>query len=260
MSRLKEVFADKKAFIAFLTAGDPDADSTVSYILEMERAGADLIEIGIPFSDPTAEGIVIQEASLRALKGGMTTEGAFRIVERVRERSRVPLVFMTYLNPVFHYGYEKFFARCRSLSMDGIIIPDLPYEEKEEVDRVAAEYDIDVISLIAPTSEERIKSIAGEAKGFIYVVSSLGVTGMRKEITTDIGSMVKAIREATDTPCAIGFGISTPEQAAKMAGYGDGVIVGSAIVKLIEEYGVNAKEAVYEYVKKMKDAICKNGS
>lgn len=255
MSKITEAFANGKAFIAFLTAGDPTAECTVNYILEMEKAGADLIEIGIPFSDPTAEGVVIQEASLRALKGGMTTEGVFQIVEEVRKKSQVPLALMTYLNPVFHYGYEAFFSRCQSLGVDGIIVPDLPFEEKGEAEEVAARFGVDVVSLIAPTSKERIRLIAKEAKGFIYVVSSMGVTGVRSKITTDIAGMVKEIRAVTDTPCAIGFGISTPEQAAEMAGYADGVIVGSAIVKLIEKNGANAEEELYRYVSSMKAAI-----
>ncbi len=255
MSKIREAFSNSKAFIAFLTAGDPTADCTVNYILEMERAGADLIEIGIPFSDPTAEGVVIQEASLRALEGGITTESVFQIVEEVRKQSQVPLALMTYLNPVFYYGYEAFFSRCHSLGVDGIIVPDLPFEEKAEVERVAARFGVDVVSLIAPTSKERIRTIAKEAKGFIYVVSSMGVTGVRSKITTDIAGMVKEIRAVTDTPCAIGFGISTPEQAAEMAGYADGVIVGSAIVKLIEKYGANAGEELYRYISSMKAAV-----
>lgn len=255
MSKIKEAFQNKKAFIAFLTAGDPDADSTVRYILEMEKAGADLIEIGIPFSDPIAEGPVIQEANLRALSAGMTTDGVFEIAKRVRKVSNIPLAFMTYLNPVFHYGYESFFEKCGRLGIDGIIIPDLSFEEKEEVESVAMRYGVDVISLIAPTSEERIKTIASQARGFIYVVSSLGVTGVRKEITTDIDSMVQSIKEVTDTPCAIGFGISTPEQAANVSTYADGVIVGSAIVKIIAEHGVNAQRYLYEYVTAMKKVL-----
>lgn len=255
MSRIKEAFANGRAFIGFLTAGDPDADSTVSYILEMERAGADLIEIGIPFSDPTAEGVVIQEASIRALKAGMTVEGVFAIAEKVREKSSVPLALMTYLNPVLSYGYEAFFEKCKGLLVDGIIIPDLPFEEKAEVEEKASLFGVDVISLIAPTSKERIQMIAREAKGFVYVVSSLGVTGVRTEIKTDIESMVKAIREVTDIPCAIGFGISTPAQAAAMAKKADGVIVGSAIVKIIEKYGANAAKEVYDYVREMKNSL-----
>lgn len=255
MSRLQEVFEKGKAFVAFLTAGDPTAECTVDYILKMEKAGADLIEIGIPFSDPTAEGAVIQEASLRALQGGMTAEGVFHIVEEVRKSSSVPLALMTYLNPVFHYGYDAFFARCRSLGVDGIIVPDLPFEEKREAEEVAERFGVDVISLIAPTSRERIRLIAKEAKGFIYVVSSMGVTGVRSRITTDIAGMVKEIRAVTDTPCAIGFGISTPKQAGEMARYADGVIVGSAIVRLIEQYGEAAGEEIYRYVSDMKAAI-----
>ena len=246
---------NKKAFIAFLTAGDPDKESTIRYILEMEKAGADLIEIGIPFSDPTAEGVVIQDANIRALKNGMTTDGVFEIAEEVRKVSQIPLCFMTYVNPVFHYGYEKFFTRCEELGIDGIIIPDVPYEEKAEVEEVAAAHNVAVISMIAPTSESRIKSIASEAQGFIYVVSSMGVTGVRSEIKTDLETMISHIREVTDVPCAIGFGISTPEQAAKMASISDGSIVGSAIVKIIEANGNKADQALSEYVSRMKAAV-----
>lgn len=255
MSNLKQVFENGKAFIAFLTAGDPYAEKTVDYILAMEEAGADLVEIGIPFSDPTAEGVVIQDASIRALRAGMTTDKAFGIVEKVREKSQIPLVFMTYLNPVFHYGYEKFFARCESVGISGIIIPDLPYEEKGELDEIAKNHGVDVISMIAPTSRQRIQMIAKEASGFIYVVSSMGVTGVRTNIETDIDSIVASIREVTDVPAAVGFGISTPEQAAKMAAASDGAIVGSAIVKIIEKYGNKAEDELREYVKSMKDAI-----
>ncbi len=256
-NKIKKAFEtpNKKAFIAFLTAGDPDADSTVKFILEMERAGADLIEIGIPFSDPTAEGVVIQDANIRALKGGMTTDGVFDIVRRVREQSQIPLCFMTYLNPVFHYGYDRFFAKCEELAVDGIIIPDLPYEEKAEVEEPANRHNVAVISMIAPTSESRIQMIAKEADGFIYVVSSMGVTGVRSEIKTDISSIVESIRKVTDVPCAIGFGISTPKQAGDMAAVSDGSIVGSAIVKMIAEHGSEAASQLYEYVKSMKDAV-----
>lgn len=245
----------KKAFIAFLTAGDPTADCTVNYILEMEKAGADLIEIGIPFSDPTAEGPVIQNANIRALKAGMTTDGVFEIVRRVREQSNVKLAFMTYANPVFHYGYERFFGRCEELGVSAIIVPDLPYEEKAEMEEPASAHHVDLISMIAPTSEERIKMIAKEAKGFIYVVSSMGVTGVRKEIKTDLKSIVESIRKVTDVPCAVGFGISTPEQAKQMAAISDGAIVGSAIVKLIAEHGTEAAPYLYQYVKEMKEAV-----
>lgn len=245
----------KKAFIAFLTAGDPDADSTVSFILELERGGADLIEIGIPFSDPTAEGEVIQEANIRALGNGMTTDGVFDIVRRVREYSSVPLAFMTYLNPVFHYGYEEFFTKCRELEVNSIIIPDLPFEEREEVEGPAAAHGVTLISMVAPTSENRIVEIASRAKSFIYVVSSMGVTGVRSDIDTDIASMVESIRRVTPVPCCIGFGISTPQQAAHMARVSDGVIVGSAIVRIIAQHGAEAGPCLREYVASMRKAV-----
>ncbi len=247
--------SNHKAFIAFLTAGDPTPDCTVKYILEMERAGADLIEIGIPFSDPTAEGVVIQDANIRALQGGMTTDGAFDIVRQVRERSQIALAFMTYANPVFHYGCERFFARCEELCVGAIIVPDLPYEEKQEMEGAARAHNVALVSMIAPTSRERIQMIAREASGFIYVVSSMGVTGVRSEISTDLESMVESIRQVTDVPCAIGFGISTPKQARHMAQVSDGAIVGSAIVKIIAQDGEQAGPAIYEYVKSMKEAV-----
>lgn len=255
MSKIKQAFQGKKAFIAFLTAGDPGADCTVEYILAMEEAGADLIEIGIPFSDPTAEGVVIQEANIRALKGGMTTEGVFSIVEKVREKSQVPLVFLTYINPVFYYGYEKFCQRCSDLGVDGLIIPDLPFEEKGELADIAEAYGVDLISMIAPTSQQRILRIASDASGFIYIVSSMGVTGVRSEITTDVRSIVETVRQVTDVPTAIGFGISTPQQARQMAEASDGAIVGSAIVKIIAKYGTKAKEPLMDYVREMKRAV-----
>lgn len=258
---MNKIFREKvfnpKAFIAFLTAGDPTPQATVQFVLEMEKAGADLIEIGIPFSDPVAEGPVIQAADLRALSGGMTTDKVFEIVEEIRKVSQVPLVFMTYLNPVFYYGYEKFFARCQKLSVSGIIIPDAPYEEHFEISDVADKYGVDVISMLAPTSENRIKTIAKDAQGFIYLVSSMGVTGVRSEIKTDLKSIVAAAREVTDTPIAVGFGISTPQQAQDMAAVSDGAIVGSAIVKLIAQYGEGATPYIYDYVKSMKEGVLK---
>ena len=257
MSRIKEAFENKKAFIGFLTAGDPTLDKTEEFIIEMERAGAALIEIGIPFSDPIAEGPVIQEANVRALSapGGCTTDKVFEMVERVSKRVSVPLVFLTYLNPVFKYGYDRFCQRCSQVGIDGIIIPDMPFEERGELAPIAKEYGVDIISLIAPTSYGRIQMLAKEAEGYVYVVSSLGVTGVRSEITTDIGSIVESIRSVTDTPVAVGFGINTPEQAAKYSAMADGVIVGSAIVKIIAQYGAEAGEYVYHYVKSMVEAI-----
>lgn len=254
MSKIANAFEDGTAFIGFLTAGDPTIDKTVEFILAMDEAGCDLIEIGIPFSDPMAEGVVIQDANVRALKHNTTTDDVFDIVRRVREKSDVPLVFLTYINPVFFYGYEKFFKKCNELGVDGIISPDLPFEEKGEIADIARENDVDVISLIAPTSKQRIQMIANDATGFIYVVSSLGVTGMRAEIKTDLNSILEHIRDVTDLPLAVGFGINTPEQASEIGKIADGVIVGSAIVKIIGEYGEDATEHIREYVSTMKKA------
>ncbi|MCD7809933.1 MAG: tryptophan synthase subunit alpha [Erysipelotrichaceae bacterium] len=251
MNRIQKAFENKKAFIAFLTAGDPIKEKTIEYIFELEKAGASLIEIGIPFSDPIAEGPVIQDANIRALKHHMTTDGVFEIVKAVREKSDIPLCLMTYLNPVFHYGYDRFFKNCQEVGVDGIIIPDCPYEESGEVKEVAKNYGVKVISMIAPTSKERIKMIAQEAEGFIYLVSSLGVTGVRDEIQTDLSTIIKDIKEVTDVPVAIGFGIHSPEQVQQMNQYADGTIVGSAIVKIIGEHGENAHQALYDYVKDM---------
>jgi tryptophan synthase alpha chain len=198
---------------------------------------------------------VLFRSNIRALSAGTTTDGIFQLVASVRKKTDIPLVFLTYLNPVFHYGYEAFFSRCSGLGVDGIIIPDLPYEEKDELFHTAKEYGVDLISLIAPTSEERIRDIAAEARGFLYVVSSMGVTGMRSEIKTDLKSILHSAKEAGNIPAAVGFGINTPDQAKEIAQFADGVIVGSAIVKIIEQYGQEAGPYIYDYVKSMKDAI-----
>ena len=255
MSNIKKAFENGKAFIPFITCGDPDLETTKACIYEMVKAGADLIELGIPFSDPTAEGPVIQEANVRALLAGTTTDKIFDMVKEVREKVSVPMTFMTYANVVYSYGAEKFISKCREVGIDGLVLPDIPYEEKGEFIDLCDKYDVDLVSLIAPTSADRISMIAKEAKGSIYLVSSLGVTGTRTEITTDLASIVKVIRDNTDVPCAIGFGISTPEQAAKMASVSDGAIVGSAIIKLIKEHGKDAPKVVGEYVRKMKEAV-----
>ena len=255
MSNIAKAFQNGKAFIPFITCGDPDLQTTAAAVREMAQNGADLIELGIPFSDPTAEGPVIQAANIRALSGGVDTDKIFDLVRDLRKDVTVPMVFMTYANVVYSYGAEKFISICSEIGIDGLILPDIPFEEKEEFSEVCCRYDVDLISLIAPTSENRIGMIAKEAEGFIYLVSSLGVTGVRSEITTDLGAIVKAIRENTDIPCAIGFGISTPEQAKKMAGIADGAIVGSAIVRLLEKYGKDAPEYIGRYVREMKNAI-----
>lgn len=253
--RIAEAFANGKAFIPFLTCGDPSLEVTEQLIYAMGEAGADLIELGIPFSDPTAEGPVIQAANVRALSGGVTTDKIFDMVKRLRQNTKIPMVFMTYANVVFSYGTERFIQKAASLGMDGLILPDVPFEEKEEFDSVCKKYGLDLVSLIAPTSHERITQIAKEAEGFVYCVSSLGVTGMRSAITTDIGAMVQLVKAAKDIPCAVGFGISTPEQAAAMAAKSDGAIVGSAIVKLCGQYKEACVPYVKEYVKSMKDAV-----
>lgn len=255
MSKIAEAFKNGKAFIPFITCGDPDLETTAKVVREAVKNGADLVELGIPFSDPTAEGPVIQGANLRALEGGVTTDKVFDLVRGLREDVTVPMVFMTYANVVFSYGAEKFISTCKEIGIDGLILPDLPFEEKEEFLPLCRQYDVDLISLIAPTSENRIAMIAKEAEGFIYLVSSLGVTGVRSEIKTDLGSIVEVIRANTKTPVAIGFGISTPEQAKKMADISDGAIVGSAIIKILAQHGRDAAPYVGEYVKSMKDAI-----
>lgn len=255
MNKISDAFKNGKAFIGFVTAGDPDLETSREIMVKMAQAGCDLIEIGIPFSDPIAEGPIIQEANLRSLSGGTTTDKVFSLASEVSAEVDIPLVFMTYLNVLFKYGYDKFLDNAKKSGVSGVIIPDLPFEEKAELQSVAQKYDIDVISLIAPTSEQRIQMIAKEAQGFVYEVSSLGVTGVRSEIKTDLESITKAVKSVTDIPVAIGFGISTPEQAKKYSAVADGVIVGSAIVKIIAQHGKNAPEEVYKYVKSMKDAI-----
>ena len=254
MNNIRDAFK-KKAFIPFITCGDPDLETTADVVRACAENGADLIELGIPFSDPTAEGPVIQGANIRALSGGITTDKIFGFVREIRRDVTIPMVFMTYANVVFSYGAERFMKRCQETGISGVILPDLPFEEKGEFAEAAASCGIDLISLIAPTSHNRIAMIAREAEGFIYVVSSLGVTGVRSEITTDIGEMVRVIRENTSVPCAVGFGISTPEQAAKMASLSDGAIVGSAIIKIIEKYGKESPKYVGEYVRSMKEAL-----
>ena len=255
MNRIQQVFENKKAFIPFITAGDPDLSVTEALVPAMAEAGADLIELGIPFSDPVAEGIVIQEADLRALASGTTTDKIFDTVRRIRQKTDVPLAFMTYINPVFAYGVDKFMKNAADCGIDALIVPDMPFEEREELLPAGKKYDMTLIYLVAPTSRERAQAIARESDGFVYCVSSLGVTGVRSEITTNIKEMVDTVKQGRDVPCAIGFGISTPEQAGRMASQADGVIVGSAIVKMVARYGINCVEPVCDYVKQMKAAV-----
>ena len=255
MSRIRDAFQNGKAFIPFITCGDPDLETTGAAVRAAVENGADLIELGIPFSDPTAEGPVIQGANLRALAGGVRTEQIFSFVRELRKDIQIPMVFMTYANVVFSYGADRFISTCRDVGIDGLILPDLPFEEKEEFLPLCHRYGVDLISLIAPTSMDRISMIAREAEGFLYIVSSLGVTGTRSEITTDLASIIKVVRENTDIPCAIGFGISMPAQAAAMAELADGVIVGSAIIKILEQYGKDAPPRIGDFVGSMKRAI-----
>ena len=255
MSKIQEAFARGKAFIPFITCGDPDLQTTAAVVREAVANGADLVELGIPFSDPTAEGVVIQAANLRALQGGVTTDKIFDLVRDLRRDVTVPMVFMTYANVIFSYGAEKFISTCAAIGIDGLILPDLPFEEKDEFLPICHRHGVDLISLIAPTSEDRISMIAREAEGFVYVVSSLGVTGVRSEIKTDLESIVAAIRANTKIPCAIGFGISTPAQARKMAAISDGAIVGSAIIKILAAHGKEAPSLVGKYIRSMKDAV-----
>jgi tryptophan synthase alpha chain len=254
MSKISEAFKNK-AFIPFITCGDPDLDTTKKIIKEMAANGADLIELGIPFSDPTAEGPVIMEANNRALKNKITTDDVFAMVKEIRGDVTIPLLFMTYANVVYSYGPESFFKNCRESGISGIILPDVPFEEKAEFEDVALEYDVEFVSMIAPTSEDRIDMISKDAKGFIYIVSSLGVTGERTTFNNNLKNLVDRVRKNTQVPCAVGFGISTPQQAAEMATISDGAIVGSAIVRIIGEHGKDAPEYVGKYVKSMKEAL-----
>ncbi|HOK43281.1 MAG TPA: tryptophan synthase subunit alpha [Thermoclostridium caenicola] len=255
MNRMEQVFKNGKAFIPFITAGDPDIETTERLVHGMAEAGADLIELGIPFSDPVAEGPVIQAASSRALAGGVTTDSIFAMVRRIRKTCQVPIAFMTYINPVFSYGYDRFLENCEEAGVDALIIPDLPFEERGEILPFCRKYGIMLVPLVSPTSGSRIETIAREAQGFIYCVSSMGVTGVREHIGNEAEEMVNRIRKVTDVPCAIGFGISTPEQASRMAAFADGVIVGSAIVRMVEQYGADCVPHVVEYVRMMKHAV-----
>ena len=255
MSTIRGAFAHGKAFIAYVTCGDPDLITTRKLIRTLEENGIDLIELGIPFSDPTGEGPVIHASNLRALEGGVTTDQIFRMIEDVRESVSIPLIIRTYANVVYSYGTERFIMRASEVGVDGLLLSDVPFEEKEEFAPLCRRYGMDMISLIAPTSEDRIESIASEAEGFVYCVSSLGVTGMREEITTDVSGMVELARENADIPVAVGFGIATPEQAREMAEISDGVIVGSAIVDLIERYGSDCEDAVAEFVGEIRQAV-----
>ena len=259
VSRISDAFVNRKVLITFVTGGDPDIETTGRLIVAMEEAGADIIEIGIPFSDPVAEGIVIQQADERALAAGCTLDRLFGMIRSVRKNVRVPLLFMTYINPVFAYGKERFMKRCKECGIDGIIVPDMPFEERDELLSESKMFGIPIISMISPTSGERAEMIVKEAEGFLYCVSSLGVTGTRSTLDKGIGGTIRAVKKVSAIPCAIGFGISDGVQAKEMAKISDGVIVGSAIVKIIAQYGTEAGPHIYSYVKEMKEAIAGSG-
>ena len=256
MSNIRSAFQNGKAFVAFITCGDPDLATTEQLVRAAAAAGADLIELGIPFSDPTAEGPVISAANMRALANGLKTDDIFDLVRRLRADLTIPLAFMTYANVVFSYGPDRFARTAAEAGIDGLILPDVPYEEKDTFAPACRAQGLDFISLIAPTSRDRISRIAREAEGFVYCVSSLGVTGTRSQITTDVATMVELVRAANpDIPCAVGFGISNPKQAREMAQVADGVIVGSAIMERVGQYGTESVQLVADYIRQMKDAI-----
>ncbi|MGL5676745.1 MAG: tryptophan synthase subunit alpha [Cellulosilyticaceae bacterium] len=262
MSRIAERFKvlqeeGKCGFIPFVTAGDPHLQATKTFIKILDDSGSAVIEIGVPFSDPVADGETIQRSYLRAMAEGVNLGKIFEMVAEVRSETKAALVFLIYANMIEHYGREAFFRRCKEVGMDGVIIPDVPVEEMEDFECVAKDYKVDMIRLIAPTSKERIATIAKEATGFIYCVSSLGVTGVREAITTPIEEMIAEVRKVTQVPVAIGFGIATPEQAQGLRRYGDGIIVGSAIVKQIEEYKEQAGEYLSIFAEEMIEVLSK---
>ena len=260
MNRINAKFEElkqknKKALITFVTSGDAGYETTEKAVYALEKAGADIIELGVPFSDPIAEGPVIQAASERSIKSGTTLLGIFEMVKRIRKNTDMPLILMMYLNSIYGFGTEKFFNLCKECGIDGVIVPDMPYEEKDEIQDFADNAGVINISMIAPTSHDRIGMIAKCAKGFIYCVSSTGVTGMRSNFATDFDDFMGHIKKCAKIPCAIGFGISSPEQAKKMAAYADGVIVGSAIVKIVAEKRENCPDSIYEFVSSLRKAI-----
>lgn len=255
MSKISEAFKNKKAFVGFLTAGDPSLDKTEEFIVTMEKAGAAVIEIGIPFSDPIAETPVVQEANVRALsaEGGCTTDMIFDMLGRAKDKVSVPIVLMTYLNPVFKYGYEAFMAKCQETGVSGLIIPDMPYDERGEILPMAEKYGVEIISLVAPASKSRIQMIAKEATGYIYVLPSLNAADGRSDVVTDISGIVAEIRQVTDTPVVLEIGVNYPE--AEYETIADGFVVENAIVNIIAKHGKDAEQLIYDYVKKTVESL-----
>lgn len=250
MNKLEKVFENKKAFIPFVVADDPDFDTTVKNVLTLANNGADIIELGIPFSDPVADGPIIQAADLRAFDAGVNTKVVFDIVKKIREFTKIPIIFLTYTNIVYKYGYEKFCQKCHNLDIDGLVIPDLPLEEQEDLSKYTTQYNISLIQLIAPTSGARIAKIVTHSEGFIYMVSSMGVTGKREDFSNELGSTIEEIRKVTDVPIAIGFGIHSVQQAKELSEIADGIIIGSAVVEMI-----NKGKDLVNYSQEIRQAI-----
>jgi tryptophan synthase alpha chain len=255
-TRLERAFGSRKALIPFVTGGDPDLATTAALVRALARAGADVVEIGVPFSDPVAEGPVIEAADERALAAGATVDGLFDLVAVLRAELDLPLVAMTYYNPVFAYGLGSFLARAAEAGLDGLIVPDLPFEESGELAGPAAACGLSLIPMVAPTtSDERLAAIAAAASGFVYCVSSMGVTGVRDELGGAAARLTAKIKALSDIPCAVGFGISTPAQAQAMAAVADGVIVGSAIVRIMAEHGRAAVPHVERFAAELRAAL-----
>lgn len=262
MNRIEKKFAQlqgekQKGLITYITAGDPNLETTKDLVITMAKAGADIIELGIPHSDPVADGPVIQQASNRALASGTTLAGIFETVNKIRQETEVPLVLMTYVNPILQYGIERFMIKAREVGVDGLIIPDLPLEEMDLVRPAVLDQGLCLIPLVAPTSTpDRICQADKLGTGFIYCVSLTGVTGVRNSISKNIPDFMEQVRQNSRLPLAIGFGISGPEQASQMACFSDAVIVGSAIVKLVEEgASTDCLQQVATFVQQLKAAI-----
>ncbi len=263
MNKIDTLFKDlrkkrRKAFIVYIAAGDPSLSETEKLIVELEKSGVDLVEIGIPFSDPLADGPTIQRASQRALRGGANLKAILKMARSARKKTKIPLVFMTYYNPVYRYGVKKFIRDSKTSGVDGVIIPDLPPEEAKEVISVSRREDFSTIFLAAPTStRKRLKEIASKASGFIYYVSLTGVTGARTELPRDIIEHVKCLKKITKKPVCVGFGISRPGQAKKISRLADGVIVGSAVIRVIEKNigEEDLRKSVARFVKTIERAV-----
>jgi tryptophan synthase alpha chain len=248
---------NEKALITFITAGDRSLEWTKELIYEMDKKGADIIEIGIPYSDPIAEGPTIQAGNIRARKNKLKIKDIMNLVKEVRKKVDKPILYLLYFNCVLKYGIERFLSECKESGVDGLIMPDLPYEESWEINDIAESFDIDIITLVSPTSKERISTIAKNAKGFLYCVSSLGVTGEKKDFDTDFDEFFKFVNKASSIPTAIGFGISGPEHIKKLKEYADGLIVGSAIIRRVGESKTieEAKKEVGSFTKTLKKAM-----